>query len=229
MIFAVVVVVLLVVADRLGAVVAERKVASKVQSSQHLTSKPSVTIEGFPFITQVISNRYQAIRLTAKDLSVGAGDSRIQISSLAARLTGVRATDNYSGVTARSVHGTATVGYAALSQVIGVQIGYAGPSSDGTGRVQASQTVSALGRSISGTVSAVVGVSDGQLLTFSAVKVSAAAAGVTLPQAVIDQFSSIFAKKLSLAGLPFGLRIQQLTATAAGVTVTAEASNVTLG
>ena len=229
LIFLVVVALLLVAADRIGVAVAERKVASKVQSSQNLANRPSVTIEGFPFLTQVIRNHYHAVRLTAKDLTVGTGNDRIQISALAARLTGVRATGDYSGVTAQSVQGTATVSYQQLSQVVGVSLGYAGAGSDGAGRVQAARTVSAFGKSVTATVSASVNVSDGDQLKFSAVKVGVSDAGVSLPQQVTDQLTSIFAKQLSLHGLPFQLRVTSLVAGPTGVAVSAAASNVTLG
>lgn len=222
-------VVLLVAADRVALLIAERQVAAKVQSSQQLTSRPSVSIEGFPFLTQVISNRYHAVRLGAKDLTVGTGSDRVQISTLTARLTEVRATDHFSGVTARTVTGTATVSYAELSRVIGVKLGYAGPSADGNGRVQASSSVSVQGTTITGTASAEVGVTGSQLLTFSAVKVSLADTGVSVPQSVTDQLGSVFGKQLALSGLPFGLRVQRLVAGPSGVQVTATARDVSLG
>lgn len=224
LVLVVIVVLLLIAADRIGHAVAESRVAAKVQSAQQLTDRPSVTIEGFPFLTQVISNRYHAVRLTAKDVEVGTGSSRIQISTLSARLTGVRATGNYSGVNAQAVHGTATVTYQQLSQVIGLDLAYAG-----AGRVQARKSVTALGRSVTATVSAMVNIADGDLLTFSGVKVGPVDGGLTLPQVAIDQLTSLFSKQLSLHGLPFQLRITALVAGPSGVAVSASASNVTLG
>ncbi len=227
LIFGVVVVVLLVAADRIALAVAERKVASKVQSAQNLASRPAVHITGFPFLTQVIANRYRTVRLSARGVKVGAGTNRIAISTLTAQLHGVRATGNYSGVTAETVQGTAELSYPELSRVVGAQLGFGGSGSDGTGRVQATRSVSALGQTISATVSAQVGITDGQLLTFSAVRVEVAN-GVGVPQAVADQLSSIFKNQLSLAGLPFGLRIQRVVAGPAGVAVSATAHDVNL-
>lgn len=222
-------VLLLVAADRIGVAVAESKVASKVQSSQQLTNRPSVTIEGFPFLTQVISNRYQAVQLSAGGVTLGSGQDRLQVKTLTARLTGVRATGNYSGVTARTVAGTATVGYPELSRVLGFPLGYGGPAANGSGRVRASRSVSVLGKSIAATVTATVSITGAEMLSFSAVKVSVADAGVSLPQVLTDQLASIFAKQLSLNGLPFKLRVRSLAATAAGVSVSADAQNVNLG
>lgn len=229
LIFIVVVLVLLVAADRIGVVVAQRKVADKVRSSQDLSSTPSVTIEGFPFLTQVIGNHYQAVRLTANGLIVGTGADRLRLNSLTARLTGVRATGNYSGVTADSITATATAGYAELSRVVGVPLSYGGLDSAGTGRVQARQTATVLGQAFSAIVTATVGVSDGQMLTFDNVKVTLDGAGVDVPQSVTDRFTAIFAKRLALTGLPFGLRVRSVSAGASGVAVTATAAKVALG
>lgn len=215
---------LLVAADRIGALVAERAVASKVQSSQHLTNRPDVHIEGFPFLTQVIANHYKAIKLDAKQLTVGTQDKRVALQALDARLTGVRATGRFSGVTAEQVTATAQIGYSELSRLLGVPLSY-----QAGGRVQARQSVTVLGQTITGTVSAVVTVPGGDELGFSDVRVGVADTGVELPQAAVNQLTAVFSQQLSLAGLPFGLRVRQLEATSAGVRITAVASNVTLG
>ena len=46
-------VVLLVVADRLAARVAGQVVADRIKASQHLTTTPKVSVKGFPFLTQL--------------------------------------------------------------------------------------------------------------------------------------------------------------------------------
>lgn len=227
LIFIIVGVVVLVAADRTALSVAEGKVASKVQTSQHLAEKPTVHIEGFPFLTQVIANRYRVVSLAATGLDVGGGE-QIAISTLTVRLAGVRAIDNYSGVTADTVDGTALIGYQELSRVVGVSLGYGGASADGNGRVQASESVNVLGETVRGTVSAEVGVTAGQLLQFSAVKIDIANTAVSVPPSATNQLASIFKKQLSLSGLPFGLRVQTLVATPAGVEVAAIAHNVEL-
>ncbi len=229
LVFVLVVVILLVVVDRVAVVVAEHRVADKVRSSQDLATTPAVSIKGFPFLTQVIGNRYRDVRVTARDLTVGADRDRLKVSQLAARLGGVRATGHFSGVTATTVNGTATVDYAELSRVVGVSLGYAGVGTDGRGRVSAMKSVSALGKTITGTVSADVNIVGGSLLTFSGVKVGISDVGLQLPQSVTDQFSAIFAKQLSLSGLPFGLQVQSIAVAKSGVSITAVGHNVALG
>jgi hypothetical protein len=215
--------VLLVGADRLALLVAERQIAGKVQSSQQLSRRPSVGIEGFPFLTQVLANHYRTVRLAAQDLTVGSSDQKVQLADLDARLRDVRTVDSFSGASVETASGTATLRYQELSRALGVTLSYAGG-----GRVQASSSVEVLGKTVTGTASAELGVVGGDELTFSAVRVGLSQAGVSVPQQLTDQFSSIFANKLSLRGLPFHLQIQQLVATADGVRISATARGLTL-
>jgi hypothetical protein len=223
LIFVIVLVLLIVAADRIGLLVAERQIASSVQSSQHLSRRPSVKIEGFPFLTQVLANRYPSVRLAADDFTVGNSDRTVRLAALNARLQDVRTIDNFSGATARNASGTAMLTYQELSRAVGVRLGYAGG-----GRVQASSSVEVLGQTITGTASAEVSITGGDELTFSAVRVGLPQGGIAVPDQLTNQFSSLFANKLSLRGLPFHLRIQQLLATDQGVRISAEASDLTL-
>ena len=54
---------LLVAVDRISVALAESAVATTLQNSQHLPSKPSVDIDGFPFLTQLASGNYSKIEL----------------------------------------------------------------------------------------------------------------------------------------------------------------------
>jgi hypothetical protein len=223
LILVVVLAVLVVAADRIGLLVAERQIASKVQSSQDLDRRPSVDIKGFPFLTQVVANRYPTVRLTAQDFPVGSSERRVRLADLDTRLHDVRTVDKFSAATAKTAEGTALLSYQELSRAVGVTVGYAGG-----GRVQASSSVDVLGQTVTGTASAEVGVVGGDQLTFSAVRVGVPQAGISVPEQLTDQFRSIFANKLSLRGLPFHLQIQRLVATADGVRISATARGLTL-
>ena len=63
MIGVIVLVGLLVAADRAGNVIAERTVATTVQRSQHLAHKPDVDIAGFPFLTQLAAGKFGKVTL----------------------------------------------------------------------------------------------------------------------------------------------------------------------
>ena len=135
----------------------------------------------------------------------------------------MRTIDNFSGVSVETADGTAMLSYPELSRALGVTLGYAGG-----GRVQASSSVEVLGKTVTGTASAEVGVAGGDELTFSSVRVGVPQAGVAVPKQLTDQLSSLFDDKLSLRGLPFHLRIQRLVATADGVRIAATARSLTL-
>lgn len=78
-------VVLLVVADRVGAVVAAHVLADKIQTDEHLPSRPDVSIGGFPFLTQAIAGNYSDVTVTVHGLTV----SGVPVSTLVAHLHGV--------------------------------------------------------------------------------------------------------------------------------------------
>ncbi|MDQ2836051.1 MAG: DUF2993 domain-containing protein [Actinomycetota bacterium] len=228
LIFVVIVLVLLVAADRIALVAAEHQIAAKVQSKQDLTTKPSVSIEGFPFLTQVAAGHFHAATLGASNLKVGGNGRTVTLARLDARVTGIRTSRDFSSATADQVSGTATLSYPELSRVVGVSLTYDGATADGNGRVKAIRSVSVLGKTVSGAASAEVTVVDGDLLEFSAIQVGLPQAGIPIPQSITDQLSSAFKNRLSLAGLPFGLRIQRLIAGPTGVRVSALARDVTL-
>jgi hypothetical protein len=215
--------VLLIAADRVGLMIAERQIASKVQSSQNLDRKPSVTIEGFPFLTQVLANDYPKVRLSAQGLTVGSSDRQVRLANLDARLHDVKSIDNFHGAHVETADGTAILSYSELSRALGVTMGYAGG-----GRVQASRSVEVLGKTVTGTASAEVGVAGGDELTFDSVRVGVPQTGVSVPEQVTHQVSSMFESKLSLRGLPFHLRIQRLVADEDGVHIAATARGLTL-
>ena len=60
----IVIVVLLVVSDRVANAYAENQMASQVQSSLALSGKPHVTIQGFPFWTQLIAKDFNTVDVT---------------------------------------------------------------------------------------------------------------------------------------------------------------------
>src|SRR5260370_21659815 len=61
----IVILVLLVVSDRVANAFAENQMASQVQSSLALSGKPHVTIQGFPFWTQLLAKDFQTVDITA--------------------------------------------------------------------------------------------------------------------------------------------------------------------
>jgi len=114
------VLVVLVLLDRLAAAVTERALAGRLQTVEHLSSRPSVTIGGFPFLTQLLAGRYRQIDLRARPLE----RDGVRISSVTVRLSGVsvRLTDALAGrvqrVPIRHGAGTADLSYRDLTGLV---------------------------------------------------------------------------------------------------------------
>ena len=211
---------LLIAADRIGLAVAERAAAVTLQRSQHLTQRPSVSIAGFPFLTQLVSGKYDDIHVTADDVTVADGSTSLRIAQLDVTLHHVTVSRDFTS--ARSQYGTATalVHYADLAQLLGTQLSYAG-----AGRVRASAQVGVVpGLDVPASATAAVRV-DGDALVFYDVRVSIA--GQAVPAALTAYFAGLFGNSVSLRGLPFGVHVQSVGLAADGVRVALTASGLT--
>lgn len=114
----VILVVVLVVIDRAAAVIAAREVGTRVQSAYGLPERPGVSVQGFPFLTQVASGNYQQIDVSIKK----ANADGVQLRDIQARFTGVHAPvsllfgQGSGNVTAAHATGTALLPYAQVQQ-----------------------------------------------------------------------------------------------------------------
>ena len=110
----------LAVADRVAEVLAAHRLASTVQSSQHLSSRPTVTIRGFPFLTQVLRGRYTEVDLSSK---TPVSQNGVEVSAVNLRLHGVRVTASdvvhgtVRNVFVQSGTGTALITYPELNSL----------------------------------------------------------------------------------------------------------------
>lgn len=70
-----IVVLVLVAADRIVKVIAEREAEQRIQETYGLVERPNVTVRGFPFLTQVIRRELRRVDLAVDNLVVGAAES----------------------------------------------------------------------------------------------------------------------------------------------------------
>ena len=84
----VVLVVLVVGADRAAAFLSARAVAQRIQHSQHLPSAPTIGFAGVPFLTQAVAGRYQKVQV---GLSQVPSRNGLVLQRLDATLDGVHA------------------------------------------------------------------------------------------------------------------------------------------
>lgn len=200
---------LLVAADRIGVVVAEGAVARTVQQSQHLEHKPDVDITGFPFLTQLIAGKFDKITLSDQDVRLGTARRTLALRYVHVTLTDVRVARDFTSATAAQTTATATAGYAALSRATGLTVTYAG-----TGRVRATVTEKLAGQQLRATVT-VRPVVRHDAIAFADPRISAG--GRTLPAAVTHALAAVFGAPIPLAALPYGLSVASLVADRGGL------------
>ena len=200
-----------VAADRLAVRFAEDQAASKIQSSRDLAQKPEVTIEGFPFMNQLIGSKLDEIKVPAKD--VKAPNSKVQLASLNADLTGVKVSSDYSSAVADQATGTAVITYESLNQALpaGTTVDYGGTP----GKVKVATELG--GTKVHGTAD--ISVVGGSSVGLNNLKTG---------NALLDLGASIFAPSVPVSGLPSGLKLDSVQAGPYGVTVTASGTGVSL-
>ena len=200
---------LLVAVDRIGVAVAESAVAQTLQNSQHLANKPSVDIEGFPFLTQLASGNYDKIALSDDDVTVGQYGRTVKLQHLKVTLHSVKVARDFKSATAGSGTADARMSYADLSQTLGTKLTYAG-----SGRVTASGSVLVGSQTITGSVTATPRLS-GSSLEFASPQVTVD--GVPAPAQVAAALGGVFGAPIPLDNLPYSLRVDSLSVDKDGV------------
>jgi DUF2993 family protein len=196
---------LVVVADRVGVRVAQTAVAAQMAQRGGLNGTPEVRIAGFPFLTQAIGGGYDDVRVhvTAAELGQPAGTAadislrgvRLPLSDVLSRTV--------QQVPVDRVDGTATLPYALLSARLG---GDAAVSAEGSG-VRVTRTVEVLGRDLPLTAAGTVTL-DGQDLVVQVEQ--AEAVGVSIPTALLERAAGLLDFRYPVPALPFGLQVTGL-------------------
>lgn len=222
---------LLVAADRGAAWAAEGQIADQVakkadQNKITMEGEPEVTVEGIPFLTQVIGGEYQAVDIRMNKVTVDG----VTVDSLDIRATSVTASlsDLRSGngeIRAAQVTGDATVGFGQVEELVGVD---GAKVSGRNGKLLVRAPVEAGPVKVTALATASVKVSGGAI----AIDVeNVTVADGDLPdyaQSVLDTFANSLSRKIPLPKLPYGLKVEGAKVTDSGVAATASAQDVPL-
>jgi LmeA-like phospholipid-binding len=215
----IVILVLLVVSDRVANAYAENQMASQVQSSLGLSGKPSVTIHGFPFWTQLIAHDFKNVTITASNETINsasAGGGALEIASLNATLHGL----HFQGFSSNSAtvdqfNATALITFTALGNIGGVPQGVT-ITADGPNQVTVTLNLPVLGN-----VSATAQVTQSgpnqihvHITDFNGI-----------PTDALGNFGDF---TITLPKLPAGVTIQSVSVTQQGVMVSIAGVNTTL-
>jgi hypothetical protein len=208
----VVIVIILIIAgigDQVAKSYAQNRIAQQIQQSG-LNARPSVTIEGWPFLTQILAHNLKTVDISASNVTADSGKLPF---SFTAKATGVHLNSSFSGATVDHINGQAIVPFssvASLFPIPGVTI-KADPA-DGPDAVKADA-------GIAGTVT-------GTVKLTSPSKVSITLNSATGIAAVFSQLSE--AITITIPQLPAGLVVRSVSVTSQGIVATASASNTTL-
>jgi hypothetical protein len=210
----IVLLILLVIGDRVALAVTENDMASQFQANG-LPVKPSVTIEGFPFLTQLAAKDFNKVDISASNVPAGP----VTINSIHATINGLHISSYSSTASAKVDHMTATafVSFGALAAAGGVGGGSGiTVTPDGTNKVK---ITAGLGGVFSDTEQAQITQTGPQTIN---IKVLPSNSGVG---SLLSSFGSF---SFSLPpGVPASLRITSLTLNSQGLTVAAAATNAT--
>jgi LmeA-like phospholipid-binding len=124
----IVLLILLVIGDRVALAIAENNMADQFVSNG-FPVKPSVTIEGFPFLTQLITRDFRKVDISASNVPAGP----LTITSAKATLTGMHINSSFKSATADHVTVTLFASFDALAAAgglngTGITIAPAGPN-----------------------------------------------------------------------------------------------------
>lgn len=206
------------IGDQVAKAYAQNVIAAKLESSSGLSSQPSVTIEGWPFLTQVAAHDIKAIDISANNVTTTGGKLPVNFT---AKATGVHPNSSFNGATIDHITGQATITYRALDNYLGAAIGIPGLNAisfspdpaKGPDAVKADAGIGSADATVTKTGPAQITIKFGSL---SGIASLLGGAG-SIPPQIID-----------IPKLPAGLVVGSPEVTSQGVVIPASASNTTL-
>jgi hypothetical protein len=210
---ALIVLILVLVAIDFGAkAFAENAIATKIDSSG-LGTKPSVDIEGFPFLTQVASRDLSQIDINASNFTV----KQVVISSLHATATGVRPNASFNGATISKINGTVVVSFKTVTNLIPIPgLTVSADPADGPDAIKFDSSLGGAVGKIEHPSPNVITVQVGNLT------------GLAGLASLLGGSSIASSYTFDIPTLPAGLVVRSITVTSQGIVATAAAQNTTL-
>lgn len=197
--------------DRLAASYAAGRIATTLQSDG-FPAKPSVTVEGFPFLTQLISRHLDGVKVTAPAFPVGPVSASIDVQA-----SNIALSSGFQSGTIAQVTGTGLITFASLAKlpslaaVPGLKISDAGPHKVKLSASLALLTASAIAR---------VKLASPHEIVLRLVSASG------VPPALLGPLRHL---TVPIPRLPLGLIVRSVTVAAQGVVIGVTGSNVGFG
>ncbi len=211
---------LLIAADFAARSVAQDKFASEIQN-HGFPKKPDVSIQGFPFLTQLVSRDIQQVNIRSANVPEGP----VTIKSMNFVLNGLHLNSGYSGGTVDTLTGSVFITFPELANALTSQAGALGSlvgragltlTAASSDEVKASINLVLITASATWRITAV----DGNKIHAQLVSSSG------LPSSLLSSVSNI---TLHLPALPLSVSLQSVSVTPDGVTGHLAGSNLQLG
>jgi hypothetical protein len=217
----IVIVVLLVAADFAAKAVAENVLASKIEQ-QGLSTRPDVTIDGFPFLTQVARRDFSQVQISASNVHAGP----VTFTTIDADATGIRLSSySFNSGTIGQLSGTALIDFSSLGNAMTSQVGALGTLLGGAGLTLTAAGPSEVRASLNLIVAA--GSAVWQISRVSASQLNIRLVSSSgLPASLLSSIQDI---TLQIPRLPMGLTIDSVQVTPAGVVGTVSGQDVPFG
>lgn len=206
-----------VIADRVSAAIAARAVASRIQASENLSTRPHVSFGGFPFLTQAFSGSYDDIDVTAHNLH----PHRIPVSKLTVHLhnahvpLGAALRRDVKSIPVSRLDATALFTFADMNSALADRGLHVSPA--GSDQVRVTGRV----RGVSASVVSSLRVS-GDVLEVSAQQALVTIAGVPVNVGTSFDFT------IDASGLPFQLHLSGASVSPDGIAVSASAHGIVI-
>jgi hypothetical protein len=204
--------VILGVGDQIAKSYAQNRIAQQIQTSGNLSAKPSVSIEGWPFLTQVAQHDIKAIDISGNNITADSGKLPF---SFTAKATGVHPNSSFNGATVNQINGQALITFASVAGLLGLPGGSVTLSADPAAGANGIKATSDLG-SLTGTV---------KLVNPNEIDVN-----LNSGTGLASLFSGLSGNsiKIQIPKLPAGLVVKSVSVNNQGIVAAATASNTTL-
>ncbi|RFU85385.1 DUF2993 domain-containing protein [Streptomyces triticagri] len=224
---------LFVLADRLLVGFAEDKAADQLRSSEGLDKTPDVSINGFPFLTQVVGGELDEVEVGIDGLNATQDGESVRIAELKARMTGVEFSSDFSSATAAEASGSARITYEELLKAAkvkpvelapGVTAQVVGLSDGGDGKIKVSVEATVLGQKVPAEVLSTADVKGGNTVRVHADALPKLGA-VPIADKKMREITD-FEQKID--ELPAGIDLDKVEAEADGVSIAVKGQDVKL-
>jgi hypothetical protein len=229
LVFLVVLVLLLLLADRGAAVLAGRALGEQIRAEENLDEAPDVSFAGFPFLTQAVAGRYERVDAHLTEVHGGQG---LTIRNLDVTLHGVHVPlaaavgGDLQEVTVDSTEADGTVTFAGLEDAANRRL----PSGAKGLRMRAGGADSVL---FAGTYPTPLGT----IALAGRIAIEAVDGTVRLtvrpdsleqvPAGIRDDIAALLQRAVVMPQLPMGLRIESVRVTDVGIDLTASGKSLT--